>query len=145
MSVIGSAVSEAREPSSATLSGAVKTSWALARVAASELMSPVSAADRRLAAAAPGPSLSPTTLPKVSTPLLSAVMLSWLVGRHEALDGQDTCDLRQRAQPRADLFRRRERGREHLYGAGSGRRIAAQIEIGRNRFGLRAVEIDRIE
>ena len=80
MSVIGSACSELRNPSSATLSGEMNTACARSRVAASDLASCDKASARRLAATAPGPCWVPMTWVSVSTPLLSAVTISASVG-----------------------------------------------------------------
>ena len=77
--------------------------------------------------------------------LADRLQLLGLIVRHEALDGHDPRDLGQLAHALRILLGDRKRRRQHLDGAGAGRRIAAQLQIGGDRLHLGAVQVDRVE
>ena len=71
--------------------------------------------------------------------------LRLLVGRHEAVDRHGARDLGQSGELLGDRRRGGDRWHQHLGGVRAHVRVAAQVEIGRDRFDLGAAQIDRIE
>ena len=68
-----------------------------------------------------------------------------LIGRNEAFDCSRLIDFRQCRQLVRNCFSVIMRAREHLRGVGVDRRVAAQLQKGRNRLGMRALKMHRIE
>ena len=133
-----------------------------------------SASASRREATAPGPLPSPAALRRLSTELFSASTFSCIGGRridgigiergpyhlrrlrdqlqlrrlilrHETVERHHAQDFRQLFQPRLDLLRVRFRIRHHVDGVGAGVRVLAQVEEGRDRFGLGIAQVDRVE
>ena len=68
-----------------------------------------------------------------------------LIGGDEILDRADAVDLRQRLEPAAHLLGRSRRGHQDVDAVAGTRRVAPQVEIGRDRFDLRTAQVHRIE
>ena len=173
-SVTGCARSALRRSSNAIASGLVKACSAMARRPGSALASRVSNSESRLAASAPGPLLvagglrqavrrrvqrsdilrvararaDPLWIERRLERLGGVLDLRKLFGlpfRHEILQRHGALDLRQRRELLGQSRRIGQRRRQDLDRVDAGVGIASQFQECRDRFDLRAFQVQRIE